>query len=639
MRIPRARSVRRLVGPVAGLLLAGTVVLSGPAGAQPAASQGKPARASHARTSLLTLPAPPRPPAGRPHQPGTTAGGHPAPVAPGASSRSTAATTTSTASATAVAAAVVPPATARTFGAVGPASTLVLYDSTGAYGWLGELYALGGGTLATHFGRVTAEPVTDYVAGQVADFTATVYFGSTYDEALPAALLADLRTTDKPVIWSGFNVWQLSGATGTNTNAAFQAKYGWDAATSYIDTADAVTSVAYHGQTFTRNAANQGGVLAPNILDATKVSVLAQGGCSDSSGAATPCTGAPGGTLPWAVRSANLTYVGEIPLSYISESDRYVIYADLLFPALAPAATPSHRGLVRLEDVNPTSDPATLRAFADYLSSQGVPFSVGVIPVYTDPNGAYNGGTAEKITLARAPAVVSALKYMQSKGGTLIQHGGTHQYSNVANPYNAVTADDFEFYRSRCSTTSSAPYTFTAPCANTDYVVLLGALPNDSVASASRKVTTGQAQLVKAGLAKPTIFETPHYSATAADYAGMQKTYRTRYERELFFGGQLTTGTADTSRVFGQFFPYVVNDIYGTKVLPENLGNYEPVTSNNNPPRLPAQIVYNAQVNLAVTQGVASFFFHPDYPLAQLQQTVAGIKGLGYTFVAPTAMD
>ena len=84
---------------------------------------------------------------------------------------------------------------------------------------------------------------------------------------------------------------------------------------------------------------------------------------------------------------------------------------------------------------------------------------------------------------------------------------------------------------------------------------------------------------------------------------------------------------------FGQFFPYSVNDVNGERVIPENLGNYEPVVSNNNPPRLPADIIANAKSNLAVTQGVASFFFHPDYPLAQLRATVTGIKGLGYTFV------
>ena len=52
-----------------------------------------------------------------------------------------------------------------------------------------------------------------------------------------------------------------------------------------------------------------------------------------------------------------------------------------------------------------------------------MPFSVAVIPQYTDPKGTYNGGRPQTVTLAQAPAVVSALKYMQSKGGTIIEHG------------------------------------------------------------------------------------------------------------------------------------------------------------------------------------------------------------------------
>ena len=82
----------------------------------------------------------------------------------------------------------------------------------------------------------------------------------------------------------------------------------------------------------------------------------------------------------------------------------------------------------------------------------------------------------------------------------------------------------------------------------------------------------------------------------------------------------------------------MVNDVYGEKIIPEDLGNYEPTTENNNPPRTPADIIHNAQVNLAVTQGVASFFFHPTYSLTYLQQIVTGIKSLGYTFVAPTGL-
>jgi uncharacterized protein YdaL len=614
------RASRRTAAVLAASAVAALLVSAAPpAGAAPVAAPVEPATApatAQPSGALPQLPGPPAPPSARPATTPRTAVRGPA--------RSLAT------------AAVVPPPTARTFGATGPASTLVLYDTGSEFGWLGELYALAGGTLASHFGRVTAEPATSYVAGQVADHTALVYLGSTYDEPLPAALLSDIVTTTKPVIWAGYNIWQLAGSSGSTGNAAFQAKYGWDPATSFIDSTDRMVSVSYKGQTLTRSALNAGGVVSPHLVNPTAVTVLARANCSDGTGAAVACAQiaqTTGTSLPWAIRSANLTYLGEIPFPYMSESDRMLIFADLLFAALAPSATPSKRAAVRLEDVNPTSDPATLRRFADYLSGQGVPFTVGVIPEYDDPTGFFSGGVPQKITLAQRPTLVSALKYMVARGGTLIQHGTTHQFSNIDNPYDGVTADDFEFYRSRCSTTQNPPYNFRADgCEITDWVILLGALPGDSTSWAASRVQAGRSLFGAAGLATPTIFETPHYSATAADYAGMRQVYTTRYERELYFGG-LLSGATDPSHVFGQFFPYSVNDVYGTTVLPENLGNYEPELFNNNPPRSPADIVANARANLVVTQGVASFFFHPDYPLSQLQATVTGIKGLGYTFV------
>ena len=77
--------------------------------------------------------------------------------------------------------------------------------------------------------------------------------------------------------------------------------------------------------------------------------------------------------------------MGEIPFSYISESDRYVAFSDLLFAALEPGAATTHQGLVRLEDVDPTANPTVLRQFADYLYSQHVPFSVGSSPSTPTP--------------------------------------------------------------------------------------------------------------------------------------------------------------------------------------------------------------------------------------------------------------
>ena len=152
-------------------------------------------------------------------------------------------------------------------------------------------------------------------------------------------------------------------------------------------------------------------------------------------------------------------------------------------------------------------------------------------------------------------------------------------------------------------------------------------------------MTTGRALFGAAGLPTPTIWTTPQYAASAADYAGIGKTYSTRYEDELFFGGQLTGQPLNYSHVFGQFFPYEVHDVYGTTIIPENLGDYEPTAEFGNPARSAQGIINEAQQNLAVTQGAASFFIHSDDdPLSVLEQVVAGIKALGYTFVSPSTL-
>ena len=106
----------------------------------------------------------------------------------------------------------------------------------------------------------------------------------------------------------------------------------------------------------------------------------------------------------------------------MTESDRYLAFSDLLFNALDPAAPPVHQALVRLEDVSPGIDtPQQLEADADYLYSQHIPFSVGVIPEYLDPNGTYNNGTPvneniSQTSNATIKAFDAALQYMQATG-------------------------------------------------------------------------------------------------------------------------------------------------------------------------------------------------------------------------------
>lgn len=502
-------------------------------------------------------------------------------------------------------------------------TTLVLYDTAGPYGRLGELYAMAAANLAGHFGTVTAKPVQQYTAGMIGSYTAVIYIGSTYyccdvPDAIPAAFYQDVSTSTKPVIWMGANIWNMANSVGT---AQFTQRYGWDPTSSYYEdggSVGTVTQVTYRNQTLTRKipAGQDGGVLRPNVLTGPgypEVTRLAEG--LDSSN---------GHTFGWAVRSANLTYVGEIPFAYVSESDRVIAAEDLLFDALAPATAERHRAMLRLEDISPASDPAELRTMADYLYAQKIPYGINVIPVYKDPKGTYNNGTAQTITLVQRPQVVSALKYMLARGAVLMDHGYTHQYGNVANPYNGVTGDDFEFYRAHVD--------------SADNVVYDGPVAEDSALWAQGRVAAALTQFTLAGLPKPALWTTPHYAASAADYKVISSNFSARLERSLYFSGTLGGNSAGPNAFIGQFFPYVVKDVYGTKVLPENIGNYEPEAFNNHPARLPADLVASAKANLAVRDGFASFFYHPYYPTQPLKDTVDGIKALGYTFVSPTSL-
>jgi hypothetical protein len=88
-----------------------------------------------------------------------------------------------------------------------------------------------------------------------------------------------------------------------------------------------------------------------------------------------------------------------------------------------------------------------------------------------------------------------------------------------------------------------------------------------------------------------------------------------RWERSDYFAGQLGKGPIQYQHVEGQFFPYVVHDVYGSKVLPENLGDIAPVTWHTYKQHLPADVLRAARANLVVRDGFAAFYYHPYLPL------------------------
>ncbi len=165
-----------------------------------------------------------------------------------------------------------------------------------------------------------------------------------------------------------------------------------------------------------------------------------------------------------------------------------------------------------------------------------------------------------------------------------------------------------------------------------------GPLPEDGARWADTRIAFMNREFEAAGVQPPQIFEFPHYAASAAAYRAAARRFAVRWERVFYFSGVLRGKRVYPKRFASQFFPYVVRDVYGTKVLPENLGSINPEAWHGYAARRPEDLIAAARANLVVRDGFASFFFHPFLELRFLRQTIDGIRKLGYTFVSPSSL-
>jgi uncharacterized protein YdaL len=485
--------------------------------------------------------------------------------------------------------------------AAGGPRTLVLYDVTGPQGWLGELYAVAAGHLASRFGPWEARPALGYQAGDLLQFDAVLYVGSTHDEPLPEPFLDDVLAARRPVIWVHANIWQLA-----RRSPRFSVSYGF---VPWQYQPEPVAAVRYKGVRLGRDPRNAGGVMRYSALDRSRVQVLAEAVRPD------------GSSFPWALRARNLLYVGDNPFAYVSETDRYLAFADLLFELLRPSGPERHRALVRLEDVSPASDPAEVAAAVEVLAQAGVPFGIAVIPRLVDPTRAARPGGPGAAGLADVPRLVEVLRDALGRGGTLVLHGYTHQLGLGANPYSGTSGDDFEFW--------------TATLGPEEHVLLAGPVPGDSAEWASRRIERGLQEFDRAGLPRPRIFEYPHYAGSGMDSRGISAQVPMAWHRGFYVAGALSGEDLEGGRHIGQLFPYFGRDVYGFTVIPENCGNPRPEPGGGLPARPASDILECARSNLVVRDGWASFFYHPPLGAAGLRDLVAGIRAAGYTFVSP----
>ena len=290
---------------------------------------------------------------------------------------------------------------------------------------------------------------------------------------------------------------------------------------------------------------------------------------------------------PYAIHSNNLYLFGDSPFSYMGPTDRYLFFAEKLHDILGQEHSEFHAALIRIEDVHPLEDPNSIRKISDLLYSEGVPFLIAVVPFYVDPSD------NERVSLSDEPDMVDALRYAEAHGATIVMHGDTHQY-------HGVTASDFEFW----DEAGNRP------------------IRDDNASYVQQKLETGIEELMRNGV-YPLAWETPHYGASEVDYAAISKVFSTAVEQRILMN----------DLDYSQFFPYVINkDMYGEKIIPENLG-YVPLGTPKEEEQAVQDIFTAATENLYVRDGYATAFIHPFMPINLVKEIVDGIRDLGYTYI------
>ncbi|MCW0072897.1 DUF2334 domain-containing protein, partial [Burkholderia pseudomallei] len=231
------------------------------------------------------------------------------------------------------------------------------------------------------------------------------YIGDYYNNPIPAAFMSDVMTATKTVVWFKYNLWQLAWNTAYTFNQTFGFSFlglavmnatpsssnpnpGFYDTVTYKNLA-MVKYYAFDASTGTVNADPDVGLT--QVLDATKAQVLVTIKNSKS-----------GATTPYIMRSGKFWSFADMPFSYIGPTDRYLVICDILHDILQTNAPVNHRALVRLEDLDAFTTTSSIKQLSDYLYSKKIKFTMATIPLYTDPNGYYNGGVPETIHLAQA---------------------------------------------------------------------------------------------------------------------------------------------------------------------------------------------------------------------------------------------
>ncbi|MDX2007668.1 MAG: polysaccharide deacetylase family protein [Meiothermus sp.] len=462
-----------------------------------------------------------------------------------------------------------------------------------------QIYAIFLANLIGRYADLNASirPLSQYKAGDALGTLRTFYLGTSYFEQVPDALIADVMK-GAPITWVNYHIWNLDRA-GVGSLAQLGLRYtALHAAYAQPEYATTYNRVGYRGYTYDKYVAPMEAI----EVAVTRSSVTVHAEMINTAGR----------RIPYALQSGRFWYIADNPFVYMHETDRYLVFADLIGPMLDRDQSCEPRALARMEDVSPHDPAENLERMIGVYQKVGIPFIAATIPVHI--NRTVTPSITRNWNDPESAAALAQLRRIPAAGGTIFQHGYTHQFENLENPY-GISGADFEFWR----------VTLDAQ----ERWVFVGPIPGMTAESALERVATGRGLLTRLGL-NPTGWVTPHYQADPSYYSRFNSVYNRAMERRIYRVGGTTAG---------QFFPYPVRDVNGTLMLPETMGSVQPGF-------LLDRMLKAAQANRALRCPWAGHFNHPStldpanagdevaISAAQFEQFLRSIQALGYRYVS-----
>lgn len=529
---------------------------------------------------------------------------------------------------------------------------------------IGRIHALFLQNLLGHFPRwqQIIFPIQKYQSGQIEKCEVFIYLGTHFNTDISPAFIADFIATKKRVLWAGYHIWKFTPQELMNLwDVSYQglATLDWDGKDA-AGKPGFFKFFDYKGERFEKYG--EFDRKHPDKFKASFEIVLFHRESSTSGGSqvlAWAEHSSTGKRSPYVIANQNHYYIADSPFSFMQEKDRYLIFTDLLFDLLqeAPSRNQDRLAFVRFEDIHPDLPIWQLNAYKKSFEKCGVPFAVSVIPIFADPLLVRVDDPADSmVTLLQRPLFLDFLNDSKKAGGSFIFHGVTHQYGRQKNPFTGVSGDDFEFWDG----VNNRP------------------IPDDSISYVVNRLTDGQTLFEKAGI-QLSAWLTPHYQASPLDFIlfgqlftwGIGrvtyfpfKAYQAqRLPLELTFNRAGAQGAEERWHYLndlrvtypeylnpsGQMFPYEIwGDVYGQRLVPENLGNIQPflneqvhMTQNLD------QMLASAKRNRVLRDHWASLFIHPVLVLPNQEEglgsfpgdgtavsrLIQGIQNLGYRFI------